>query len=149
MFSWGCLAIGTVTHVWPNCTGSESDVLPKYVTRHEYLDSFNEEECRLLLPFLRECLSDDPQKRPTIGMLEHQLSNITTMLEEEGISLRWEQQLKQRDAAIQQLGEKHAKTAESLSEKDSELATLATLLKVKEERIHYLESQNKHLQVCF
>ena len=82
VFSFGNVIISTVTHEWPSpgpptlFQGDQLIALTELHRRECYIVMFTAQEKQLLLPIVRQCLENRPDKRPSSVMLVRELRHI-------------------------------------------------------------------------
>ena len=149
VFSFGNVIVATITHDWPNpgqATKFEGDKLvavTEFQRREHYTDTFTPEEKDLFLPIVRQCLDNNPEKRPTsmqlvthLQQIEASLFNGTniasafTQLHQRLVSM--EEECSQKDKALNKVQEERN---ELLKEKEKALREKAEALKEKDEAL--------------
>ena len=82
IFSFGNIILSTLTHEWPNPIPPTYTKGGKIVGRSElqrrerYCEMFTAEEKKLLSPIVRQCLENEPDKRPSSAVLVGELPRI-------------------------------------------------------------------------
>ena len=141
VFSFGNIILSALTHEWPNpknptvYDGEQLKALNELERRAHHVSMLSAQESDLLLPTVRQCLENRPDKRPSSVMLVQELRRIESSLQRSGhvaapidqLSQQLaakEEECRQKDEAIKQLGdalEEKAATIACLQQQSSEL----------------------------
>ena len=86
VFSFGNIILSTITHEWPepcHLTQYKRDqliTLDEFQRRERYVAMFTPQEKELFLPTVRQCLENQPHKRPSSAVLVRELRRIESSL---------------------------------------------------------------------
>ena len=140
VFSFGNVILSTLTHEWPNpgppkrYEGEQLIALSELQRRDGYIMMFTPQEKQLFLPVVRQCLEDQPGKRPSSVILVQNLRRIEASLPgfaapieqlRQQLSAK-EDECRQKDAALKMKDEVLAEKDETLRENDATIRTLQT-----------------------
>ena len=152
VFSFGNIILYTITHEWPEpCTsplirGDRLIELEEFQRRENYISLFTAQEKQLFLPTVRQCLENQPDKRPSSAVLVRELRRIESSLSNGGHIAVSNDRLRQRLAAKEEECRKKDETLRekeealkmkdmALGEKDEALKEKDAVLGVKEEAL--------------
>ena len=138
VFSFGNVVISTLTHEWPNpCppTKYEGDMfvaVTELQRREHYVVKFTAQEKQLFLPFVRQCLENRPDKRPSSVILVQKLRHIeSTLPRGDHVSAPIEQLRQQLSAKEEECRQKD----EVIREKDEALKVKDVVIREKDEAL--------------
>ena len=141
VFSFGNVILHTLTHEWPNPgppTRYQGDVfvaITEFQRRERFIEKFSAEEKQLLLPTVRSCLENRPDKRPSSVMLVQEMRRIESSLPKSGHVAAPIEQLYQQLAAK---GEECMRLNKALKGKDEVIRETKNAVKVKDEELEQL-----------
>ena len=104
VFSFGNIIISTVTHEWPNpgpptqIQGDHLVALNELTRREHCIVKFTAHENQLLMPLVRCCLENRPDKRPSSVVLVQEMRRIEKSIVISGSSTEQQQQQQQQIA---------------------------------------------------
>ena len=157
VFSFGNVVISTLTHEWPNPgppTKYEGDVfvaVTELQRREHYVVKFTAQEKQLLLPIVRQCLENRPDKRPSSVMLVQELRRIDSALLcgghvaapiEQQLSAK-EEECRQKDEVIRENSEVISLKDEALKQKDVLMSEIWQQLAAKEAKCRQKDEINR------
>ena len=163
VFSFGNLILSTVTHQWP-----EPDPPTKYQRdkivgltelqrRERYVAIFAPLEKQLLLPTVRGCLENRPEKRPDSVKLVRELRDIESAIKKTGqvaapfdvlrqqLAVKQEE-CREKDEALKEKDEALKEKDEALREMDEALRKKNEALREKDEMIQGKDQVNKGME---
>ena len=140
VFSFGNIILSILTHEWPEpdpptkCEGDKIVGLTELQRRERYVVLFTPQEKQLILPTVRQCLENRPDKRPSSAVLVRELRHIESYLPNVVVPI---EQIRQQLSAKE---EECRQKEEALREKDEALQqwdeALQTALLEKDEALH-------------
>ena len=148
VFSFGSVILSTITHKWPEpCLptqnkGDQLIALDEFQRREHYTESFTAQEKQLFLPIVRQCLENQPDKRPSSVMLVQELRHIESTLPKgshvaapieqlyQQLSAK-EEECRQKDAALRQ-------KEDALKEKDATIKAQQGTIQERQDSIQDL-----------
>ena len=149
VFSFGNIIISTLTHEWPNpgppnqCQGDLIIGLSELQRRECYIAAFTAQEKQLLLPTVRQCLENRPDKRPSSMMLVRDLTHIESSLPKDAhVATQIEQlrqQLSAKEEECRQKDKELCKKNDALREKDEVIQSKVDVIEGKDKALWHLD----------
>ena len=149
VFSFGNIILSTITHEWPEpChltqyKGDQLIALDEFQRRERYVGVFTPQEKQLFLPTVRQCLENQPDKRPSSAVLVRELRRIESSLPSSGHVAASIEQLHQRLSAKE---EECKQKDESLREKDATIQAQHTDILRQQDTIQEQQASNQKQQ---
>ena len=158
VFSFGNIILSTLTHEWPNpgppnqFQGDQLVASNELQRRDRYVAMFTSQEKQLILPTVRQCLENRPDKRPSSVVLVRELRRIESSLPtgshvaapiehlRQQLSVK-EEECRQKDDVIREKDEALRQKDEALKEKDEALKEKDTTIQAQQADIQRFRDQ--------
>jgi serine/threonine protein kinase len=161
VFSYGNIAMTTVTHKWPEpgppnrYEGDKLIAVNELQRREQYLIAFSPKENELFFPIIRSCLDNRPSLRPTSLQLVAQMRQIEAShprivssgeatITQLRVGLQQKDtQLQQKDAQLQQYHTQLKDKDTQLQQKDAQIHQYRSQLTEKDTQLKQKDTQLK------